>query len=162
MSENGASCQSSDIVYSMSVVANPTSLDTNFISFNSGTRTVSWSTSNSAYIGTNSVKITSKISRNSGVTSKLSSFDLVVTGQTCSESTDTFTLTAAVINDQSYVLGSSTNKTLVVPKFSGQGTWCNQNDITYTFDNSAMVFVDFDAASMTFDWGAKATQSNIG
>ena len=84
-----------------------------------------------------------------------------MTGRTCAESTDTFTLTAAAIDDQSYMVGSSTNKTLVVPKFSGQGTWCNQNDISYTFDNSGMVFVEFDAASMTFDWGAKATQSNI-
>jgi hypothetical protein len=74
-----------DISYSMAVT-NPSSLTIWFISFNSATRVVEWTTSDYAQVGTYTITITGKIQAASAFEASLS-FTLTVTAS-CAQSNE--------------------------------------------------------------------------
>ena len=86
--------QPTDIVYAMTVTPSPSGMLSNFITFDSTTRIVTWQTNDNTKAGTYSISLTGMISALTPVTAK-NSFTLTV-ATNCFYSTETIILTSIV------------------------------------------------------------------
>lgn len=138
----------------MSITTSPSSLDTSWITFDSTSRTIIWTTqSSAAYIGVYTITITGSITVTTPVYSDTVSFTLTVT-PTCATTTETLNLQGVTPADQNYIVGSATSSITLSP-FTMTSSYCSSSDIVYSISIAAggldASWISYDNA-LTVSW----------